>query len=181
MFFLMSGFLMMCGYADKSNMKVTYDWIFAKSFMLNRIARLIQTLFLNFCLFIINLRVSCPSDHQLMYHHRMAPLVYFSILLMLPIAVMVVTYSEAATDLSTAILIAYILTVLFLQAWVPALNIVNGPLWSTCRCFLFSFLSLSLSSFLSLLYLFTSLSQPCSGTNVLLFSVSLYSKSIIYC
>jgi peptidoglycan/LPS O-acetylase OafA/YrhL len=39
MFFIMSGFLMMCGYAGKADVTKRYDLSFAKSFMLNRIAR----------------------------------------------------------------------------------------------------------------------------------------------
>jgi len=62
----------------------------------------------------------------------MVPLVYFSILIMVPIIVMYVNYSDDANIVS-AFTIGYILTALFIQAWYPPLNNINGPLWSTCN------------------------------------------------
>lgn len=109
MFFIMSGFLMMIGYANKEIKKsdvTCYDLKFAGLFLRNRVARI-------------------------------GPLYWFSLLVYVPVTVMMGKYGSAGkiSEYTTVSLVQYIISALFLQAWYPPLASPNGPLWSVSAQF----------------------------------------------
>ena len=116
MFFVMSGFLMMIGYAGKSRVMSSKccwaDWRidlnFSSSFLQNRIARL-------------------------------CPVAWTSIMFCIPLSILSVLYNtniRGIGERNTSILqmiYQYLATFLFVQSWHRWLLGPNGPLWSICE------------------------------------------------
>lgn len=107
-FFIMSGFIMMIGYAGKGpvtapekcascpSIVAPFTSVFARSFWIRRIA-------------------------------RVGPLVWLSVLLYIPL--FFVVQRDTGEELDDGVRLSFILTPLFLQAWFGA-GAVNGPLWT---------------------------------------------------